>query len=111
MASAGPNRLTAKNVPAKVFAIQAVLKNMFQTWTMRLSEFTRCFISTIVVAVGEMGRSSSFCKRHYVYDCEWDDFRTRYPLQCLFLGNPYSYTTYAELGHTTTSSSCIIVTV
>ena len=56
MALASPNR-----VPAKVFAIQAVLKNMFQTWNMRLSDFSRCFISTIVVAVGEMGRSSSFC--------------------------------------------------
>ena len=55
MASAGPNHLTAEEV------FQSVCYP--SRFTHRICDFSRCFISNIVVVVvGEGCRSSSFCK-------------------------------------------------
>ena len=54
MASAGPNHLTAGEV------FQSVCYS--RCFTHRICDFSRCFISKIVVVVGEVRRSSSFCK-------------------------------------------------
>ena len=58
MASAGPNHLTAEEV------FQSVCYS--SRFTHRICDFNRCFISKIVVVVGEVRRSSSFCK-HTTY--------------------------------------------
>ena len=55
MASAGPNHLAAEEICQSV-----CYSNCF---THRICDFSRCSISKIVVVVvGEVGRSSSFCK-------------------------------------------------
>ena len=54
MASAGPNHFTAEEV------FQSVCYS--SRFTHRICDFSRCFISEIVVVVGEVRWSSSFCK-------------------------------------------------
>ena len=54
MTLAGPNHLTAEEVCQSV-----CYPNCF---THQICDFSRCFISKIVVVVGEVGRSSPFCK-------------------------------------------------
>ena len=54
IASVGPNHLTADEV------LQSVCYS--SRFTLRICDFSRCFISKIVVGVGEVRRSSSFCK-------------------------------------------------
>ena len=54
MASAGLNHLTVEEV------CQSVCYS--SRFTLGICDFSRCFIMKIVVDVGEVGRSSSFCK-------------------------------------------------
>ena len=54
MASAGPNHLTAEEVFQSVGYLSRFMH--------RICDFSRCFISKIVVVVGEVRRASSFCK-------------------------------------------------
>jgi len=64
MASAGRNHLTAEGACQSVCyssSIEEYVSDM-EYATFRLYSM---FNLTIVVAVGDMGRSSSFCKRHY----------------------------------------------
>ena len=58
MASADPNHLTAEEV-CQTFRYSS-------RFTHRIYDLSRCFISKIVVVVGEVRRSSSFCK-HTTY--------------------------------------------
>ena len=52
MASAGPIHLTAEEVSQSVCYSSC--------FTHRICDFSQCFISKIVVVVGEVGRSSTF---------------------------------------------------
>ena len=54
IASAGPSHLTPEEV------CQSVCYS--SRFTHRMCDFSQCFSSKIVVVVGEVGRSSSFCK-------------------------------------------------